>query len=155
MPAASDRSRPRDAADALGEQGDYPGQSIGLPAEGIGSLAPWRNRVAALIVDWAASMAFAVGAFGYGVIREHSWRAQMPMATFFVQAAVLTTLLGGSFGQLLARIGVTRLDGRPIAWWQAIARTALKCLVIPIIVVGAERRHLADLVLGTVVVSRK
>lgn len=134
---------------------EQPGQSLGLPATGRGSLAPWRNRVAALIVDWAASMAFAVGAFGYGVIREHSWRAQTPMMVFFVQAAVLTTLLGGSFGQLLARIGVTRVDGTPITWWQALARTALKCLVIPVLVVGAERRHLADLVLGTVVVNRK
>lgn len=138
-----------------GENEGYPGESIGLPEAGKGSLAPWRHRIAALLVDWAASMAVAVGAFGYGVLREHSWRAQMPMLVFFIESAVLTTLLGGSFGQMLARIGVARLDGRPITWWQAIARSALKCLVIPVMVVGAERRHLADLALGTVVVNRR
>ena len=31
----------------------YPGQSLGLPESGRGSLASWRARFAALIVDWA------------------------------------------------------------------------------------------------------
>ena len=132
-----------------------PGASLGLPASGRGSLAPWRNRVAALIVDWAASMAVAVGAFGVGVLRDSSWRAQMPLAVFFVEASILTALMGASFGQLLAKVGVARLDGSPVRWWQAVVRTALKCLVIPVLVVGAERRNLADLMLGTVVVVRK
>ena len=132
-----------------------PGASLGLPASGRGSLAPWRNRVAALIVDWAASMAVAVGAFGVGVLRDSSWRAQMPLAVFFVEASILTALMGASFGQLLAKVGVARLDGSPVRWWQAVVRTGLKCLVIPVLVVGAERRNLADLMLGTVVVVRK
>ncbi|MGA4670417.1 RDD family protein [Propionibacteriaceae bacterium Y1923] len=133
----------------------YPGASLGLPETGPGSLAPWRNRVAALIVDWAASMAFAVGAFGMGVLRDSTWRAQTPLLVFFVEASVLTMLMGASFGQLLARIGVARLDGTPVRWWQAVLRTFLKCLVIPVIVVGAERRNLADLMLGTVIVNRR
>lgn len=134
---------------------NYPGASLGLPETGRGSLAPWRHRVAALIVDWAASMAVAVGAFGVGVLRDSDWRAQMPLVVFFVEASILTALMGASFGQLLAKIGVARLDGAPVRWWQAVLRTGLKCLVIPVLVVGAERRNLADLMLGTVVVVRK
>lgn len=134
---------------------EYPGHSLGLPREGRGSLAPWRARVAALIVDWAACLLFATGAFGMGVMRGSDWRAQSPLGVFFVEAAVLTALMGGSFGQILARIAVVRLDGQPLRWWQAAARAALKCLVIPVLVVGAERRNLADLVLGTVVVNRR
>lgn len=133
----------------------YPGESLGLPEQGRGSLASWRARVAALLVDWAACLAFSVGAFGIGVMRDSTWRAQMPLVVFFVEASILTALLGGSFGQLLARIGVTRLDGGPVRWWQAVLRSLLKCLVIPVLVVGAERRNLADMVLGTVVVNRK
>lgn len=134
---------------------EYPGVSVGLPPSGRGSLASWRARIAALIVDWAASMMVAVAMFGVGVLRESDWRAWMIMGVFFVQASVLTAFTGGSFGQLLARIGVIRLDGEPLRWWQALLRTLMKCLVIPAVVIGAERRGLDDLVLGTAVVNRR
>ncbi len=134
---------------------EYPGASVGLPSSGRGSLASWRARIAALIVDWAASMMVAVAMFGVGVLRESDWRAWMIMGVFFVQASVLTAFTGGSFGQLLARIAVIRLDGEPLMWWQAVLRTLMKCLVIPAVVIGAERRGLDDLVLGTAVVNRR
>ena len=48
-----------------------------------------------------------------------------------------------------------RVDGGPLGWWRPVVRTAMKCLVIPALVVGAERRAITDLLLGTVVVHRK
>ena len=77
------------------------------------------------------------------------------MTVFFVQSSVLTGLAGGSFGQILARIGVARLNGRPIGILRAVARQAMICLVLPTIVIGAERRALNDLALGTVVINRR
>ena len=133
----------------------YPGESLGLPESGRGALASWRARFAALIIDWAASMALAVILFGVGVLREPGWRSGMIMTVFFVQSSVLTGLAGGSFGQILARIGVARLNGRPIGILRAVARQAMICLVLPTIVIGAERRALNDLALGTVVINRR
>jgi uncharacterized RDD family membrane protein YckC len=133
----------------------YPGASIGLPQTGRGSLASWRARIAALVLDWGASMVVAVFLFGTGVLRDGGWRAWMILAVFFVQSAVLSALTGGSFGQLIARIGIVRLDGQPLGWPRAVARAALICLVLPTIVIGAERRALNDLLLGTVVVNRR
>ena len=133
----------------------YPGESLGLPESGRGALASWRARFAALIIDWAASMALAVILFGVGVLREPGWRSWMIMTVFFVQSSVLTGLAGGSFGQILARIGVARWNGRPIGILRAIARQAMICLVLPTIVIGAERRALNDLALGTVVINRR
>ena len=97
----------------------YPGESLGLPASGRGALASWTARVAALIIDWAASMALAVILFGAGVLLEAGWRSWMILAVFFVQSSVLTGLAGGSFGQIIAKIGVIRLDGRPIGLLRA------------------------------------
>ncbi len=141
--------------EAVDEAERYPGQSLGLPESGRGALASWRSRIAALIIDWAASMALAVILFGTGVLREPDWRSWMILTVFFVQSAVLTALAGGSFGHILARIGVARLDGRPIGVWRAIARQAMICLVLPTVVIGAERRALNDLALGTVVINRR
>lgn len=134
---------------------EYPGSTLGLPPAGPGSLASWRARVAAMIVDWAASMIVAIALFGFDVMTGSGWESFMVLAVYFVEASLLTTLTGGSFGQLIARIGITRLDGRPLGWWRPVLRTALKCLVIPAIVVGAERRALTDLLLGTAVVNRR
>ena len=134
---------------------EYPGSTIGLPASGPGSLASWRARVAAMIGDWAASMVVAIGLFGWDVMTGYQGESFLILAVYFVEASVLTALAGGSFGQLIARIGITRLDGQPLGWWRPVVRTALKCIVVPAIVVGAERRALTDILLGTVVVNRR
>lgn len=100
-------------------------------------------------------MIVAVTLFGAGVLREGGWRAWMILAVYFVQSSVLGALAGGSFGQMLARIAIVRLDGRPLGAWRAVVRAALICLVLPTVVIGAERRALNDLMLGTVVVNRR
>lgn len=127
----------------------------GLPASGRGSLAAWWPRIGALVGDWAASMVLAIALFGWDVMVGSGWESWMILAVFFVQSSVLTTLLGGSFGQLVARIGVVRTDGHRMGLWRPVVRTALKCLVVPHLVVGAERRTLTDMVMGTAVVNRR
>ncbi|MFT4108465.1 RDD family protein [Propionicimonas sp.] len=134
---------------------EYPGSSIGLPEAGAGSLASWFSRIAALILDWGVCMVVAVFLFGTGVLTGGGWRAWMVLTVFFVESAVLGALAGGSFGQLIAGIGIARLDGERLGWLRALARAAMICLVLPTVVIGAERRALNDLVLGTVVVNRR
>nr|WP_231979938.1 RDD family protein [Tessaracoccus coleopterorum] len=81
-------------------------------------------------------MIVALALFGSEVLTGSGWRSFMILAVYFVEASILTALTGGSFGQLIARIGIIRLDGGPLGWWRPIVRTALKCLVIPMLVVG-------------------
>ena len=50
---------------------------------------------------------------------------------------------------------VHRLDGQTLGWLRALARAGMICLVLPTVVIGAERRALNDLVLVTVVVNRR
>ena len=138
-----------------GQDGAYPGQRLGLPAEGRGSLASWRARIVALIVDWAACMAVATGLFGSGVLTGSGWRAWMILTVFFVESAVLSALTGGSFGQLVTRIAVFRLDTRPLGFGRTVARAALVCFVLPALVIGVDRRGLHDLAVNTVVINRR
>jgi len=133
----------------------YPGERLGLPRVGRGSLASWRSRVAALIVDWAASMAIAVGFFGSGVLTDSGWRAWMILTVFFVETALLGTLAGGSFGQLICRIAIARLDRQPLGFVRAVLRAFLVSLAIPALVIGPDRRGLQDLAAGTVMINRR
>ncbi len=133
----------------------YPGAALGLPASGRGSLASWRSRVTAIILDWAACMAIAVGVFGPGVLTERGWRSWMILALFFVQSTVLVTVASGSFGQLICRIAVVRLDAQPPGFVRAALRAALVSLALPALVIGAHRRGLQDMAANTVVVNRR
>jgi len=143
-------------AGAVEQAGDVdPGASLGLPASGAGSLSSWRARVAALIADWAVAMIVAAGLFGTRVLRGHDWRSVTPSGVFLVETALMSALTGSSIGMLLARIGIVRLDRRPLGWLRALARSLMVSLVLPTVVIGAERRALDDLVLGTVVVNRR
>lgn len=132
----------------------FPGATLGLPAAGRGSLAPWGRRIAALVADWALAMGLAVLFFGTSVLRDSAPRSFLVLGVFFVVTSGFVAACGSTPGQLLARIGVTRIDGEPLGFWRPIVRQALICLVIPTVVIGAERRALNDLMLGTVVVRR-
>ena len=74
---------------------------------------------------------------------------------FLVEATLLTTLVGGSFGQL-RRSGSpwSRLDRRPVTLLVALVRTLLICVVVPPVIYNRDRRGLHDLVAGTVTVRR-
>lgn len=133
----------------------YPGHQLGLPEQGRGSLASWRSRVAALLLDWAASMAVAVGVFGTTVLTGSGWQTWMTLAVFFVESTLLVTVASGSFGQLICRIAVVRLDTKPVGFPRALLRQALICLALPPLIIGPDRRGLQDLAASTVVVHRR
>ena len=133
----------------------HPGQHLGLPPAGRGSLASWGARIGALIIDWAACMAIAVGFFGSAVLTGGGWRAWMILAVFFVESALLTWLAGGSFGQLLSRIAVVRLDAQPLGLLRALLRALLVSLALPALIISTDRRGLHDLAAGTVVINRR
>jgi uncharacterized RDD family membrane protein YckC len=132
----------------------YAGQRLGLPADGPGSVAGWGRRVAALFVDWIASLLVAALFTGGAALTSHDWQAWIPMLVFLVEATLVTALLGGSFGQILTRVAVLRVDRRPLSLLAALLRTALICLVVPPLFSNLDRRGLHDLVAGTVAVRR-
>jgi len=149
--AVSDTS-PSSAADP------YPGERLGLPAEGPGAVAGWGRRVVALALDWFASTAVAALVFGYqwlgATAGEQGWVGATPLLVLLLEASVLTAVAGGSFGQLALRVAVVRLDRRPVTLLHALLRTFLICLVIPPLVFTRDRRGLHDLAAGTITIRR-
>lgn len=133
----------------------YPGQRLGLPVAGHGSLATWGARIFALVIDWAACMGVAVLLFGPSVMTGSDWRAWMILTAFFVQSTLLSWLAGGSLGQLVCRLAVVRLDREPLGIARAVLRAALVSLALPALVIGPDRRGLQDLAAGTVVINRR
>lgn len=136
------------------DERQYPGYRRGLPATGPGSVAGWGRRVAALAVDWALSLLVT------SVIRQAGFwdgaggREWGPLAVFAIEASILTTLLGGSAGQLLLGVVVRRTTGAPLDAARALLRTLLICLVIPPLIYNRDQQGMHDLAVDSITVRR-
>ena len=111
--------------------------------------ASWLRRIAALFIDWGASTLVTLGILGPGAYGQASF-SWVVLGVFAIEVAVLTTLAGGSFGQLLTRVRVLTTEGRPLSLLLALARTILICLVVPPLVFRPDTgRGLHDLWTGS------
>jgi uncharacterized RDD family membrane protein YckC len=123
------------------------GASLGLPAEGPGSLATFGSRVGAFVLDSLASILVA-GLFTAPRLPE-SWS----LLAFAVITVVTLVLSGQTPGMRL--VGLRLAHPRPgarLAVWRALARTALLCLLVPALVVDAVGRGMHDRLTDTAVV---
>lgn len=112
--------------------------------------ASWRRRIAALIIDWAASTLAAVGILGPSSYANDPGSSWVVLGIFALEVALLTTLAGGSFGQLLVRVRVLTTEGRPLSLLLAFVRTLLICVVVPPLVFKADSgRGLHDMWTGS------
>lgn len=132
---------PDDPSRGSGDLGDaWPGQRLGLPETGPGSLAGFGRRMLALLIDWALAMVISTGFFGGD-----------PLATLILFVAmhiILVGLLGVTIGKRLVRIQVVRGHNLPGPLWAAV-RTGLLLLVIPAIIPAPDGRNLHDRAAGT------
>jgi uncharacterized RDD family membrane protein YckC len=128
-------------------QGRVRGASLGLPAAGPGSLAPFGSRVVAFCVDAVGSALVA------GLVTAPDLPGNWALAAF----AAITVLSLVAFGQtpgmrlLGLRLAHPR-QGQRLAPWRAVVRTALLCLLLPALLVDSDGRGLHDRLTDTAVV---
>jgi uncharacterized RDD family membrane protein YckC len=125
------------------DQQAYPGERLGCPEEGPGSVAGIGRRLAALFVDWFACMLISLAIFHVQV-----WT----IAFFTGEVLVLTALTGFTLGKRLLGIRVVRIDGRPVGPVSSLVRTVLLLLVVPALVFDRDLRSLHDKAARTIVV---
>lgn len=101
----------------------------------------------ALVVDWFACIA-VVSVFTPVYGTENQGGLLWVYVAYVVESAVLTALVGGSFGKIATRLRVVHANGdpRPIGLLHALARSVLILLVIPPLVFRPDGRGLHDMV---------
>jgi uncharacterized RDD family membrane protein YckC len=124
--------------------GRWPGDRLGRPESGLGSMARPGRRIAALAVDFALCFAIYL-LFFYG----SSWAS---LVIFVVEQVLLLIAFGGSLGHLLFRMRVVTLQNRWAGVWRPVVRTVLLALLIPAVIWNADQRGLHDVFAGTVLV---
>ncbi|HXA60141.1 MAG TPA: RDD family protein [Streptosporangiaceae bacterium] len=129
----------------------YPGERLGLPKEGPGSVAPYGRRLLALFIDWLLALlitSFLLRIFGAGSAQRTLW----PVLTFGLMVWLLTGLIGLTIGKRLLGLRVARLDGRPVGLLWSLVRTVLLVAVVPALAWDRDYRGLHDRAAGTIVI---
>lgn len=125
---------------------NYPGERLGLPESGRGSMARAGRRILAICIDWGLSYLIAIAFFGGD--------SMAILAIFALEQMLLVGTLGFSIGHRVCGIRVRRLDGAPVGLLAGVVRAVLICLLIPVIIVDADHRGLHDKAMKTVLVRR-
>ena len=137
---------------------EWPGERLGLPKEGPGSVAGRGVRFAALLIDLVL-MALVTSVFvEYDVNQPEVMRQFQLVASlaWFVITVVMVSLFGFTAGKLMLGMQVVRLDGTAMVNpLRALPRTLLVALIVPAAIIDADGRGLHDRVTGTVVVRTR
>lgn len=128
----------------------YPGQRLGLPAEGAGSVAGFGRRALAFVLDLLLSSLVA-GAFTAPDL-PRNWS----VLAWALLTVVPTAAFGMTPGMTLFGLRVARLDGKAfVGVPRALVRTVLLFLVVPAVVTNTDRQGLHDRAVGVVVVRSR
>ena len=132
----------------------YPGESLGLPQTGRGSVAGVGRRFLALWIDWGLCYLLS-----YILFDAHPlW----VLGIFATEQIVGLSCVGTTLGKVIVGLHVrtVRSHGKSAVWakpavFLSIIRTALVCLVVPALIMNSDRRGFHDVVARTVVVTAK
>ncbi|WP_297738786.1 RDD family protein [Mycobacterium sp.] len=137
-----------------GSRSAYPGENLGLPESGPGSLAPMGRRLAALMIDWLISYGLGALAMAFGILSERML-ATAVLVIWLVLGVVAVRLFSFTPGQLALGLQVASVDGRvPVGLGRLAARGLLIATVIPALFTDSDGRGLHDRLTGTAVLRR-
>lgn len=131
----------------------FPGERLGLPEKGSGSIGRPGRRIAALLIDYTAATIIAASFFGYDQFAlpgEAGLTMFTPMIVFAVLQILFTPTIGGSPGHRIVGLRVVLARGGWVGLWRPIVRTLLLVIVIPAVIWDADQRGLHDKAAGTI-----
>lgn len=137
---------PKASLEDQGYEFGYKGERLGLPESGPGAVAGIGRRVVALGIDWLACLLIAQ------LFSRGPSNPALPLAIFFFEVALLTALMGSSFGQRIMGIRVISLSTGRLDPLRSALRTLLLCLVVPPLVYDRDQRGLHDKAANSVAV---
>jgi len=131
----------------------YPGERLGLPESGSGSIARPGRRIAALFIDYLTSSLIATAFLGYdqfALPSDAGITMFAPMTVFAVLNVLFLPTIGGTPGHRIMGLRIQLVHGGWVGLWRPIVRTLLLLVVIPAAVWDADQRGLHDKAAGTV-----
>ncbi|MDY3127076.1 MAG: RDD family protein [Corynebacterium sp.] len=146
-----------DGPDIPGEKdfdsvGKWPGEKLGLPQSGPGSLASVGRRAAGVFIDWVLCLVIATTIVAFtdalgGV-------STVTLFLWLVLGIISGIVFARTPGMAILGMGVARLDvpGATVGIWRGIVRTVLTGFLFPAAMVDSDGRGIHDRATGTAVI---
>lgn len=131
----------------------WPGEKLGLPQHGSGSLASVAKRAGGVFIDWLLAGLIA------GIIVHFTPAFGGQALVTYVLWILIGILTGWLFartpGMAVLGMGVARIDapGHRVGFWRAAVRTVLTAFFFPAAMVDSDGRGIHDRATGTVVIN--
>lgn len=125
----------------------WPGERLGFPRFGRGSVATPLRRIFALLIDFAACFVIYLGFF-FG----NDWAS---LVLFAGEQIIFLALTGSGFGHFVMGIRLVTVRGAHPNIFRIILRTVLLILLLPALVWDSDQRGLHDVFAGTVLIHRR
>ena len=138
-----------------GPAGAYPGEQLGVPRSGVGSVAGFGRRLAALTVDWLLACLIGNLFAGPDPLARGSNLSWIVLGVWFLLTAVPVAAFGSTPGMAALGIRVAPLGSTLVGVPRALLRTALLALVIPALARDGDGRGWHDRASRTVVVRTR
>lgn len=145
---------------SVGRPDGYPGERLGLPADGPGSLAGLGRRAAALMVDWFIAVGLAGLALSMGLMSSSQFlygdtSRFAATGIWFVLGVLSVRFFGFTPGQYALGLRVASVDNRMhVGTGRAALRCLLIALVVPALFTDTDGRGIQDRLTATAVVRR-
>jgi uncharacterized RDD family membrane protein YckC len=129
---------------------EFPGERLGLPREGRGSVSPWGRRIAALFIDWLIVLGVSLALVGAPEPGDDTF-GWTTLGVLVVMYVVLLMTARATIGMWAMGLTVMPIGSEHLSFLRVVGRSMLLALVIPAVVYDRDRRGLHDKVGGTVV----
>lgn len=120
----------------------YPGERLGFPEQGRGSIARPGRRIIALVIDWGLAILVGLPFF-----HNDAWAN---LGIFVLMQILFIPTIGGSIGHRLLGLRLVALKGGWIGPWRPVVRTILLAVVVPALIWDSDQRGFHDKIAGTV-----
>ncbi|WP_233161025.1 RDD family protein [Actinophytocola xanthii] len=136
----------------------WPGEGMGLPEAGPGSVAGRGARLAAFVLDLVVASLLTSLFVEVDVARPEvmsTFNAWAVLVWFLVSAGAVS-VFGFTPGMFALGVRVVRVDGTQfVGPLRAVVRTAMTAVILPAALIDANGRGLHDRAVGTVVVRTR
>lgn len=132
----------------------FPGERLGRPQSGSGSVARFGRRFVALVIDWIVASLIANAITGSWNAADNAQPAhQLLVYGLWIAIMIVSVpIAGGTLGHRLCSLAVAPLNGGWPGLWRPVVRALLLALLIPALVWDSDSRGFHDKVAGTVLV---
>ena len=135
----------------------FPGERLGLPESGRGSIARFGRRFVGLMIDWfsAVLVVMLVSRTDYLSLAANP-AGQFTILGVFAALQILGLwTMSGSLGHRIMGLQLVSVAGTRGWLWRPVVRSVLLALVIPALVWDSDQRGFHDKIAGTALLKTR